>query len=68
MLHNTLASQPYGSSVVPGISGFPFAALASTDCKDPVCVELSRHSHDGPNATKRTCEFLYSWIAPATRH
>ena len=33
-------------------------ALADSGYRGPVCVELSRHSHEGPDAARRAMEFL----------
>lgn len=39
------------------------AALSEIGYDGPVCVELSRHSHDGPNAARASFDFLTQLIS-----
>jgi sugar phosphate isomerase/epimerase len=43
------------------------AALAEVGYDGGVHVELSRHSHDGPNAARRAFDFLNPLMAAAVR-
>lgn len=44
------------------------AALHAANYRGGIHVELSRHSHDGPAAARRACEFLTPLLAMATGH
>lgn len=44
------------------------AALRAANYRGGIHVELSRHSHDGPAAARRACEFLTPLLAMATGH
>ncbi len=42
-------------------------ALEETHYRGPICVELSRHSHDAVSTARRSREFLQGWLAGNVR-